>query len=436
MMWPLDAHKGVTFKVDLLSPRGRRGLRLIMLSVIVIAVSGLVYMRPIAAPEPRAALPAPSPLPLSRLEDNVSYDFVTPSMGWAIVASAAVGQQQHFSVFRTVDGAKHWQQQISSPQDFSTPVDSHPVIKFFDKSNGFAVVPGLTDLVYRTTDGGAHWRSVVLPGTRGTVISLSDPNHGWLLLPAAAEHAVNLFSTSDAGASWQRLPDPPADGCINAPVSCGQLTFASDSAQLLPALKGPLPALTPWDGIAFRGPSEGWLGSKGDGKPHVYSSVDGGSSWSRHDLPIPATGLAPGAVTSVRLLPGNGVVAFLNEGYGPDFPVTSFDGGASWRSVATPPTFGRGFIGLISFQDAFNWWDADGSTIFKSSDAGQTWSLGTNVLAGLFLCQFLDSKHVWGVFSSMTVATPTEPLPQPGQGLAVTADGGLHWTQASVPDPA
>lgn len=355
-----------------------------------------------------------------------------------MVATPGAGQQEQFSVFGTVDGAKHWLKQFSGSQDVSSPVDTHPVVKFFDKSNGFVVLPGSTDLLYRTTDGGAHWRSVVLPGSRGTVISFSDPNRGWLMLPAsAAEHIVNLYSTSDHGGNWQRLPDPPADACVSAPVSCGPLAFVSDSAQPLPTFGGLGSALTPRAGLAFRGSSDGWIGSKSNPKPHVYSSGDGGRSWSRHDLPVPATGLAPGAIASVHLLPGNGVVAFLNEGYGPDYPVTSFDGGASWRSVATPPTYGRGFTGLISFQDAFNWWDADGSTLFKSSDAGQSWSLATNVLAGLFFCQFLDSKHVWGVFSA-AVALPTSPGPliQPGQGLAVTTDGGVHWTQASVPDPA
>ena len=162
----------------------------------------------------------------------------------------------------------------------------------------------------------------------------------------------------------------------------------------------------------------------------MYSSSDGGRSWNRHNLPVPAIGLVPGAIASVHLLPGTGVLATLEEGQGPDYPLTSYDGGASWSFVATPPTYGRGFSGFISIQDASSWWDTDGVTLFKSSDAGRTWSLSNNVLAGLVFCQFVDSKHVWGVFLGEMV-----PDGQ-GLGLAVTADGGLHWTQTSVPDPA
>ena len=90
----------------------------------------------------------------------------------------------------------------------------------------------------------------------------------------------------------------------------------------------------------------------------------------------------------------------------------------------------------ISFQDAYQWWDTDGATLFKSSDAGQTWSVSNLGIVGLFTYQFIDSQHVWGLYRGGTVAPPLA-LPAPaGQGLAVTADGGLHWTQASVPDPA
>ena len=402
----------VTSKAELLSRRGRRGLGLIVLAVTVIVIASFVYLHPNPPPKAKTTSPTPNLLPVSRLGDDVSYDFITPSMGWALVATTPGGQLQQFSVFRTVDGAKHWLKQLTGsqgvPVGFALPLK--PFIKFFDKSNGFVVVPGLSDLVYRTTDGGAYWHSVVLPGPPGAVISFSDPSNGWLLVSASlTDQTVNLYGTSDGGGTWQHLPDPPPDVCIPVPVSCGL---------------GP----PRWATITFRGPSEGWIGGRGDPLPHVYSSSDGGRSWNRHDLPIPAFGLAPGAIASVQLIPGTSVVASLDEGSGPDYPVTSFDGGASWNFVATPPTYGFTFRGSIGFQDAYNWWDTDGSTLFKSSDAGRTWSLSNNVLAGLFFWQFLDSKHWWGLFFGRGTA--------PGQGLASTADGGLHWTQSSVPDPA
>lgn len=425
IMWFLDTDKVVISKVELISPRARRGLSLIALAVTLAVVASLVYLHSNPPPKPNTASPTPSLLPVSKQGDDIAYDFITPTMGWALVATT-----KQFSVFRTVDGAKHWLRQLAGSQ--GVPVGVAPysvVVKFFDKSNGFVVVPSLSDFLYRTTDGGAHWHSVELPGPGGAVVSFSDPSNGWLLVPASlTDQTINLYGTSDGGGTWQRLPDPPSDVCIPVPVSCAQLAFGGDSVAQVTALDGLAPAMARRAAISFRGPSEGWIGSRGDPQPHVYSSSNGGRSWNRHDLPIPAYGLAPGAIASVQLLPGAGVVASLDEGNGPDYPVTSFDGGASWNFVATPPTYGFTFRGFISFQDAYNWWDTDGSTLFKSSDAGRTWSLSNNVLAGIFFWQFLDSKHWWGLFRG-TAALP-------GQGLALTADGGLHWTPASVPDPA
>jgi photosystem II stability/assembly factor-like uncharacterized protein len=429
----------ITLKVDLLSRRGRRGLGLIVLAVIVIVVASLVYLHPNPSPKAKPTSPTSSLLPVSRLVDEVSYDFVTPSMGWALVATTTgilanpnccvAGRPEPFSLFRTVDGARHWLTQLAGSRDVPVGVAPHSVVKFFDKSNGFVVVSGVSDLVYRTTDGGAHWHSVVLPGPPGAVISFSDPSNGWLLVSASVtDQAVNLYGTRDGGGTWERLPDPPPDVCIPVPVSCAPLAFGGDPFGQRPALDGLGPAMARRAAITFRGWSEGWIGGRADPVPHVYSSSDGGRSWNRHDLPIPKYGLASGAIASIHLLPGAGVVASLDEGNGPNYPLTSFDGGASWSVVARPPYYGAAFTGFISFQDAFNWWDTDGSTLFKSSDAGRTWSLSNQVLAGLFFCQFLDSKHAWGLFIGIAAA--------PGQGLALTADGGLHWTQASVPDPA
>jgi photosystem II stability/assembly factor-like uncharacterized protein len=136
-------------------------------------------------------------------------------------------------------------------------------------------------------------------------------------------------------------------------------------------------------------------------------------------LPLPAFGLPANVTSSVFLLPGTGVIAFL----GSSFPLTSFDSGASWSHVALRPS-GQSFGDLIGFQDAFHWCAIDGRSLYKSSDAGQTWSPVSNQLpANLYFCQFLDSTHAWGL-----VADPGR-----GIGLVLTEDGGLHWKRAARP---
>ena len=216
-------------------------------------------MHPNPLPTPNTPSPTPSPLPVSRPSDDVSYNFITSTMGWALVATSAGGQAGQFSVFKTVDGAKHWLKQLTGSQGVAVDVDPHSAVKFFDKSNGFVVVSELNDLLYRTTDGGAHWHSVALPGPQGAVISFSDPSNGWLLVPASrTDRTVNLYGTTDGGGTWQRLPDPPRDVCLHVSVSCPPLARGGVSVVQVPVVEGLGKTLARWASITFRGQSEGW----------------------------------------------------------------------------------------------------------------------------------------------------------------------------------
>ena len=160
------------------------------------------------------------------------------------------------------------------------------------------------------------------------------------------------------------------------------------------------------------------MGSAGLQVPHVYTSNDSGQSWSRHDVPPPPGGAWKGGPfpVSVALLPRAGVVASIPPETVPFFSFTSFDQGATWRFVPPPP-------GVVAYQDSQHWWAMKGTSLFKSSDAGQTWTIVTNGLQDLqYIPHVLDSKHAW---AATTVVG--------GYGLALTADGGLHWSQSNVP---
>ena len=94
----------------------------------------------------------------------------------------------------------------------------------------------------------------------------------------------------------------------------------------------------------------------------------------------------------------------------------TFDGGATWRYVQPPP-------GPVAYQDLSHWWATEGTILFKSSDAGQTWTQVTNKLPdSQYLLYVLDSSHAWASVSVLG-----------GYGLAFSGDGGLHWTRATVP---
>jgi photosystem II stability/assembly factor-like uncharacterized protein len=374
------------------SQRRHRALVLGALALFVIAAAGFAYLRSNNTPT-TGGVPATNPLAVGL--NPVRYAFVTPSLGWAVInpftPSSSVGQ---FRVFRTVDGAKHWELQLTGQS--SSPGFTPIAVYFFDTTHGYMAVDlaSIGEQVYRTSDRGDNWQAVQLPAPQTVVVVFSDASRGWALAQDQAEpitgQLFDLYSTNDGGASWQRLSDPAGDAYY----------------------------------LAFRGPTEGWMGSLGQGPPHLYTSVDAGRSWQRRDLPPPPgrSWDIGGHGTTVQLLPQVGAVATTGIGTTSNVSeavlLTSFDKGGAWRYVPPPP-------GEVAYQDAFHWWGIKGTVLSKSSDAGQTWSRITDTLPDWqFVPHVLDAKHAW---AELTVVG--------GYGLALTNDGGLHWTRGNVPQP-
>jgi photosystem II stability/assembly factor-like uncharacterized protein len=375
---------------DTLSRRRRRAVGLGALALVVIAAASFAYLYSGAATATREPPATPSTSPLLVSLNPVTYDFVTPSLGWAaenpLPPPSSVGL---YRVFRTVDAAKHWQLQLTgrSGSPGFTPI----TVQFFDSTHGFMALslPFSGVRVYRTSDGGDQWQPVGLPAPQCVVVTFSDAGHGWALAQASptTRRLFNLYATGDGGTTWQRLPDPPADAYY----------------------------------LAVRGSTEAWMGSLGAGSPRIYTSADAGRSWQRHDLPPPPgrTWDTGGHGTSVQLLPRIGAVATTRSGATGSNEAdlfTSFDSGNTWMYAPSPP-------GTVGYQDALHWWAIKDTALSKSSDAGQTWTRITNTLPDWqFVPYVLDANHAW---AELTVVG--------GFGLALTDDGGLHWIRANVP---
>ena len=252
------------------------------LAVIVIAVAGFAYLHSTTRSKTQSqaqsinpALPTISPLLVSAIP--VEYDFVTPSVGWAsLVAVDATTQAVQFQIYRTTDGAKHWQQQLAGP---ATSPGFWPItVQLFGKG-GFMTVGAPVEQLFRTADGGVHWDPLVPPFSSIDAVTFSSATSGWLVaytgfgLPGpvlVGPGQSHLYATSDAGQTWQSLPDPPAGASI----------------------------------LASESPTEAWMGSFDVRTPHVYSSSDRGRSWQRHALPgANGTGKGTTALTAAATPP-------------------------------------------------------------------------------------------------------------------------------------
>jgi len=123
-------------------------------------------------------------------------------------------------------------------------------------------------------------------------------------------------------------------------------------------------------------------------------------------------------------------MAITTDDQGNTVGFTSFDGGSTWRRLSPPP--GETTFDDYVFQDPFHWWAMRYGTLFKSPDAGQSRKEVAQELDEWdYLPGVIDSKHAW---AHMQVVFPSTNPPQ-GTGLAMSDDGGVHWTPVNVPRP-
>ena len=238
------------------------------------------------------------PFPSRAVPGAVS--FPNTQDGFAIAYRPTAHRDPRPSLYATRDGARTWSR-VSVPPfqgslSFANARDG--------LGGGFTLGGGLVDsgAIYRTSDGGRSWvrTSLCRPAS---VYACEAPylfasGRGVVAVVAhygqAGAGSVEVYTTRNYGVSWHRhlLPHTPA--LSNQPA---YIPFAAPNPEDLFA----------------------WV------SPYLYTSTDGGRTWSRH------------AATSL-VVPGvPGSLAFANASYGwygigPVFDYTT-DGGRHWASM-------------------------------------------------------------------------------------------------------
>jgi photosystem II stability/assembly factor-like uncharacterized protein len=182
---------------------------------------------------------------------------VAPGTGWLLQ-----GQR----LLWTTDNGANW----SNIAPTNAPVQPIDGVFFLNSLYGWTILsrkgPGdKSPLVFiaSTTNGGQSWETHQFAHSeesgfdlyvRSASIFFVDKHHGWVTMRLASSSNFSmglLFTTTDGGATWDRLPDPPSA-----------------------------------DPIYFRNSSQGWLagGPVGD---KLWSTQDGGASWREEALSLP-----------------------------------------------------------------------------------------------------------------------------------------------------
>lgn len=222
--------------------------------------------------------------------------------------------------------------------------------------------------VLRSTDGGAVWKQIQVPGAEELDfrdIEAFDARRAVILASGPGE-ASRVYRTEDGGLTWtETLRNPDADGFF--------------------------------DGIAFWTPSRGVLyGDPVDGCFSVWTTRDGGRSWHRvraRDLPPAQPGEHAFAASGAGITTHGIEHAWFVTGGSVARAFRTEDGGKSWEVSPLPLAQGSPSAGAfgIAFVSRFRGVAVGGDyerpdqkegTLALTLDGGRSWRAADEPLGG------------------------------------------------------
>ena len=276
--------------------------------------------------------------------------------GWAIDAvsqSTAVVALSRGGVFRTTDGGANWK---SLGFSYSDCID----VSIVDSSHVW-VAGGFSGAIYATSNGGQTWNVQFQDTTKTDFINyikMFDLNNGIAMGDALTDSTLTAFlRTSDGGTHWTM-------------VNRSATGWSFDG----------------WRMIDFPTPTVGYFFASG-GPWRFYKTTDGGSAWS-----LLSMGWSKGLYVLKFYNERLGLVRALDGGL-----YRTLDGGSTWDSLPRPsPHWGEAFS--FAPGNPAKVWFLDSDDLYFSSDTGRTWTAQLHVTGGPSSGRdivFTDAQHGW-----------------------------------------
>jgi photosystem II stability/assembly factor-like uncharacterized protein len=338
---------------------------------------------------------------------------------------------------KSVDGGRHWRM-------VNTGLFTGDTLMRWGRERwlgGLLVDPHRPQTVYalgsgglfRTTNGGGYWRFVRPRLGRFSFLraAVIDPAHpgtvyaSWTVSGYGGRS--NLYKTTNGGDSWQRV-----------------------------AVQGTKPSFA---SLVIDADSPGTIFATDDTYAGVYTSTDGGTTWSVLTLPLQTA-------DGLHVLAGSRGTLYATTASGTLF--TSADAGATWQTLGTktglaysplavdpqnPETLYGAGDGVVKSIDGGRNWTAAGTGlvntlisslvlapgssttlyagtyggIYKTTNRGQTWQREKIAAAGT----------AWVVTLAVSPQRPRALYAvAQGRGLFKSSDAGVHWSRAQTTFPS
>lgn len=255
----------------------------------------------------------------------------------------------------------------------------------FDKNTAYLLSIGKGDQsrIYKTSDAGGNWKLLFTnPDAAGFFdgIAFWDRGHGIVAGDAVDGHTT-IFTTADAGETWQRQSSREAIGNEGA--------FAASNTSL-----------------ALWGARDVWFGTTA---ARVLHSADNGRTWTAGTTPIRHDGAGAGIFSVAFSDALHGVAIggdYTKAAESRENIAITADGGKTWTApTGTPPA---GFRSAAAYVTDGKIWIATGTSGSDiSTDNGANWkqfdATGYNALA------FISSAAGWAVGQRGRIAAFASP---------------------------
>lgn len=285
------------------------------------------------------------------------------------------------------------------------------------RMKGLAVAKKDTALWYSAADGGGVWRSTnsggtwtpltdTLPSLRMSTLSMS-PHDDELLL--AGTHEGMIYRTSDGGARWSVI-DVPGIGFIYDlkfdPITPTTVWLAAEGGVARSGDAGETWTVVRKGGRATSlsidqtNPKNILYGQNStNGKGRIYRTTDGGEQWK---MVLERT-VGYWERINVRIAPSDPSVAYCSYNGGKGTFYKSLDSGATWDTLAGQPYrdgYHRGYDVFEISPLSPDILIAGGTSLYRTTDGGLTWQGGDTVNKNLHVDQhaFLFPPHLEGTF--------------------------------------
>jgi photosystem II stability/assembly factor-like uncharacterized protein len=388
--------------------RRRRRTQRLQVAVTTAAVIGVVGgvgwaitdnpLRTHSAPGPVVSQPVGVPVPAGFTATDLSW--VTVQDGFAIGTAPCGTTLRCAHVLRTTDGGATWSD--TSASGLVKCADLCPNrVRFADTQTGYAFGGGL----YMTTDGGMSWTSQPGPDTYGLEVANGTAVRVVTRTPGCPGCQFEVQRSTVGSTTWDTVR------------TSDEYRTSADLVRQLDAVAVALKANP--------------AGGAGDAHISLLLSADGGTTWTRRDDPCRAAsqGVADEVdAVRVQLSLRSEVVALcqrrtLGSDGGNTSLTISSDGGATFSTPTGFPAHtdaslvaaGRGVLLAETHQ-------ANGTDVVlqRSTDDGRTWAevarapLPNGDTAGPYLAFSTGSTATW--------------VPQAGTSVWRSSDGGQTWT--------